>query len=72
MAGRGYEARLLLTHVIGHQPDILPHPTEVPEALLGPARTMIAEMPPRLLPRFRSLSEEDLATAGIFLTASKP
>ena len=72
MASRGYEARFLVTHVIGHEPDIVPHPERVPETLLGPARGMIAEIRPRLLPRYRSLSDEDLATAGIFLSAAKP
>ena len=72
MVRRGYDARLLVTHVIGHEPDIVPHPARVPGALLGPANQLIAEIRPRLLARYRALSDEDLATAGIFLTAGKP
>jgi SAM-dependent methyltransferase len=67
LARRDYEARILVTHVIGHEPDVVPHPEQLGEALLAPAREMIAEIRPRLLPRFRALSDEDLATAGIFL-----
>ena len=72
MALRGYDSRLLVTHVIGHEPDILPHPAEPPESLLEPARRLIAEIRPQLLPRYRALSDQDLATAGVFLTAAKP
>ena len=72
MASRGYDSSLLITHVIGHEPDVLPHPAEVPESLLDPARRLIAEIRSRLLPRYGALSDEDLATAGVFLTAAKP
>ncbi len=71
MARREYDARVMVTHVIGHEPDIVPHPAEVPQEMLDPARRLIAEVRPRLLPRYRVLSDEDLATAGIFMTASK-
>jgi SAM-dependent methyltransferase len=68
----GYDARYLITHVAGVEAECRPHvPLERglpdPEPLAH-----VAEIRPRLLARFRSLSDEELAIAGFVLVARKP
>lgn len=72
MKRRGYEARFFATHVVGQEAELLPHPAAVPAQQVEAARPLIDEIRPRLRPRFRDLSDQDLATAGVFLVARKP
>lgn len=65
----GYEYRLLATKPIDGD-EIVPHPPEL--EVSAEARRLIEEIRPRLAPRYRGLSDADLATAGIFLIARKP
>jgi SAM-dependent methyltransferase len=67
----GYESTFLVTHAIG-APEIVPHQAEMPAELLAAAKPGIEAIRPRLLPLFRDLSDVDLATAGVFVTARKP
>ncbi len=65
----GYEYRLLATKPIDGE-EIVPHAADIE---VGPStRRLVDEIRPRLAPRFRGLSDPDLATAGIFLVARKP
>jgi hypothetical protein len=70
----GYDFRLLVTHVLGGEGELHPHA----EALsLDPSRDvdtieLIRSIRSRLRPRFRTLTETDLATTGIFIIARKP
>ena len=65
----GYEYTLLATKPIDGE-EIVPHATELE---VGPqTKSLVEEIRPGLAPRYRGLSDEDLATAGIFLIARKP
>jgi SAM-dependent methyltransferase len=68
---RDYQSTFLVTHAIG-APEIVPHRPEMPAEMLAAARPGIEAIRPRLLSHFRRLSDVDLATAGIFITARKP
>ncbi len=72
MGRLGYPARFFTTHLIGQEGELIPHPASAPAAMVAAAKPLIDEIRPRLLPRFRGLADEDLATAGIFLVARKP
>jgi SAM-dependent methyltransferase len=62
----GYESKLIVNQLLGVD-------GAVRDAQLGPLqRELIDSIRPRLLPRFRSLPDEDLAAAGLFLVARKP
>jgi hypothetical protein len=66
VAELGYEAKLIVNLLLGVE-------GPVEEAEVGPLqRQLIEEIRPRLQPRFRALSDEDLAAAGVFLVARKP
>ena len=68
----GYEPTVLVTHLIDSPEELVPHPAEPPAGRLGAAGTMVEEIRPRLLPRYRALPASTLAVAGIFLIARKP
>ena len=72
MKRREYTARFFTTHLIAQEGELIPHPASAPEAMVAAAKPLIDEIHPRLLPRFRGLCDEDLATAGIFLVARRP
>jgi SAM-dependent methyltransferase len=62
----GYDAELIVNQLLGVE-------GAVQEAEVGPLqRQLIDSIRPRLQPRFRSLPDEDLAAAGLFLVARKP
>ena len=72
MERREYEARLLVTHIVGREEELIPHPAEPPAAELEAVRPLLEEIRPRLLPRYRDLPDSDLGIAGVFLIARKP
>ena len=72
MARRGYEAQFFVTQTIGQDSEVTPHTHSIPAAELAAAKPLIDDVRPALPSRYRSLSDEDLATAGIFLVARKP
>jgi hypothetical protein len=68
----GYQARCLITHLAGREAEVIPH---VPVEHGLPDRAPladVAEIRPRLAPRFRALSDEELAIAGFMIVARKP
>jgi SAM-dependent methyltransferase len=74
LAALGYEARLLVTRVVGRQGELLPHAERLS---LDPTRDaptieLLRAIRPRLQPEFSALDDADLAVAGIFLVAYKP
>jgi len=71
-AERGYEAHILVTQAIGEDEEIVPHTATMPASALASAKPLVDEIRPALPPRYRTLPDEDLATAGIFLIARKP
>ena len=72
LAELGYEQRLLITKVIGRPELSRPAPADQLLGEIDAARPLIEEIRPRLLERYRGLADEDLATAGVFITACKP
>ncbi len=70
----GYDFKILVTHVMGHSGDLVPHPPRLTEGrdFSGNDLSLVRRMRPRLLSRFRQLSDEDLLTSGILVVARKP
>lgn len=69
----GYRTRIYVTHLAGIPDEIEPHWRALPaDARVETARRLVTQIRPRLAAQFRSLSDEDLMTAGIFLAAEKP
>jgi hypothetical protein len=70
----GYATRLLVTHVVGREAELSPYAERLD---LDRSRDhaifeLIGSIRPRLRPRYRGLSDAELATDGIFIIASKP
>ena len=65
----GYASRLLVTKPVDGE-ELVPHPERL--EVSGATKAALDEIRPDLLSRYRSLPDEDLATAGIFVIARKP
>ena len=70
----GYERRLVATKLVGDDEEL---ETRIDDVTLDPSRNaqtleFIRSIRSRLRPEFRSLSNTDLAVAGIFIAARKP
>ncbi len=73
MAGRGYEASYMITHVAGVEEELLPPVPLADQAeLIGRVKGGIDAIRPRLAPAFAALADEELAVAGFVLAARKP
>lgn len=76
MEEMGYDARILITEVIGRRGmgDLLPHVEQLEPGLeyVESARAAVNEIRPSLIARYRSLPDEELIVSGIFLIARKP
>jgi SAM-dependent methyltransferase len=70
----GYDASLYITRIAGSNRDLDPHKTAIrPGVDYGPEQIgLVRVIRPRLAPPFRSLPDEDLLAAGLFLAARKP
>jgi SAM-dependent methyltransferase len=69
----GYEAQLLVTILLGEQAELVPKRERLEPSDFGPkALRILREIRPKLVRRFRHLSDEDLIVAGVFLVAQKP
>jgi SAM-dependent methyltransferase len=76
MSELGYETQILVTELAGRERkgDLHPH-KERPERGVDygdDTLAVVREVRPRLNPRYRNLSDEDLMVAGIFIIARKP
>ncbi len=74
LGGFGYEASFLVTDLLG-VPGELPTPLSVVRAGVDfgdETKRLIGSIRPRLLPRFRALSDEDLAVQAFFAVVRKP
>ena len=71
---KGYDVRVLVTRVLGRDGELRPHKERLEEGVdYGPTqRALVDRIRPRLLPRYRALSTEELFTSGIFVLARKP
>ena len=72
----GYESKLLITDVIGRKGkgDLQPHKESLDgnADYVATALALVHEIRPRLIPKFRRASDEELMISGIFMIASKP
>ena len=72
MERRGYDARFLATNLIGPPGELDPFVPLAELELDTASVRLVAEIRPRLLPRFRDLGDNELAISGFMLTAHKP
>ena len=76
LAELGYEGKLLITDVIGRRGmgDLHPHKETLDRQAdyVATALSFVDEIRPRLIPRFKKLSDEELIISGIFMIARKP
>jgi SAM-dependent methyltransferase len=70
----GYDSRILVTHAVGAEGEVAPHEEGwAPRPGRDDATIeLVRQIRPKLLPRFRSLPDADLAVSGIFIVARKP
>jgi len=72
----GYEGELLITDVVGRRGkgDLQPHKQTLDAGAeyFAPALACVKEIRPRLIPKFKKLSDEELMISGIFMIARKP
>jgi SAM-dependent methyltransferase len=72
----GYEGELLITDVFGRRGkgDLQPHKESLDATAdyFAPALARVIEIRPRLISRYKKLSDEELMISGIFMIARKP
>jgi hypothetical protein len=69
----GYDAQVLITHLVGESGEVIPHREHLrPEDVGERQREIVREIRPKLAPRFRGLSDEELVVSGVFVVARKP
>jgi SAM-dependent methyltransferase len=68
----GYECEYLVTHVAGVPGELEPHVRLTDDGAGLPRSPSVAGIRPRLLARYRDLSELELSIAGFMLAARKP
>ena len=73
MAALGYEATIYTSWVLGNPKEIIPHKVTLEKGVDYTDQTLalISSIRPRLLPRYKQLSDEDLMVQGIYLVARK-
>jgi hypothetical protein len=72
MSARGFDSRVLVTHLIGEDETSAGPHTRLRDAREVEAATpLVEEIRSRLLTRYRALDAADLATSGIFLVATR-
>ena len=68
----GYDARLLVAQLVGEE-ELIPHAESVDDVEVpARARSLVAQIRPRLQRRFAELPDEDLLVSMVFLVATKP
>ena len=74
LEGLGYKVSFMVTGLLGVRGELAsPRPVVTPGVDYGEeTQRLIAQIRPRLLPRFRELAEEELAVEGFFAIARKP
>jgi len=70
----GYDANILITHIVGRKDEIIPHKEKV---LAGSdfsdaTLSLLKNIRPRLQAEFKDISDEELMVDGIFLIMRKP
>jgi SAM-dependent methyltransferase len=71
LAELGYSVEVKVTRLIGGE-EFEALPMAAIGSRLDEAQPLIGEMRPKLLDRYRELSDEELAIAGVFISAQKP
>ena len=74
MIDLGYEARILIAHIVGSEAEILPHKDTIVSGVdySHSAAVLIKKIRPCLQDRFRNMTDEELIIGSIFLIANKP
>ena len=67
----GYQPKALVTHLIDSPGEIVPHAADPDPSRLARAESLVEEIRPRLLDRYRDLAARDLAVAGLFLVGRR-
>jgi len=69
----GYEYKILITHILGIEHDIIPHKEKIEHGVDYSDLTisLVNKIRPKLQKDFRRLSDEELIITGIFLVAKK-
>jgi SAM-dependent methyltransferase len=72
LAERGYEVRMRVNHLIGHDDPVEPCEPQRGDSVAGPRqRELIEQIRPRLHSVYRGLPDDELAAAGAFMVARK-
>ena len=73
MAQLGYDAKYFVTAIFGRKDFVVPHKEKIVagEDYTEQTLSLINELRPQLDTKFRDMSDEDLAVAGLFLIAKK-
>ena len=69
----GYETRVLTAKVVGSNTEIVPHVESIKNSVhyADEQLAIVSSIRPKLLERYRNLSDEDLLQSAIFIDASK-
>jgi SAM-dependent methyltransferase len=68
----GYEYEMYVTHLIGEETELEPHPLQPPETEMHRAGELAEAIRGKLAAPFRDTAASDLAVSGVFLAARKP
>ena len=73
MADLGLESKIFITEIVGQDEEIHPHKERIEQGVdySDTSLALIKEIRPRLYPRFKNLSDEELLVSSIFLVARK-
>lgn len=69
-----YDAKILITHIVGKAEDLIPHKEKIKINIdySENSISLINKIRPKLVQRYKNLSDEELLISGIFLVARKP
>ncbi|HJQ69745.1 MAG TPA: methyltransferase domain-containing protein [Blastocatellia bacterium] len=70
----GLDSKIFITEIVGQREEIIPHKEKIARGVdySDASVSLIKNIRPRLNPRFKSLSDEELLVSSIFLVARKP
>lgn len=74
LAGMNYEFRIMKARVVGESHEINPHKAELKlgEDYSDATLSLLQEIRPKLLSKFRAMSDDDLMVSAMFFVARKP
>lgn len=74
MIDLGYDAKILISHIVSSEGEILPHKEAVIYGIdyFDYTISLIKNIRPHLMDEFKNMRDDELMVDGIFLTAKKP